>query len=321
MKKKLREHLLSYELSPLPRDTKMPFEETNNKKWYKVYKDGNHFVGTYINNFSKKKKYSKDVVITKEQRLFDELYVDAMKQGIKQYKLFSHLKNVMLDNMPEIADIDKFLTDNIKRKRHNFFVRLKRFKRKANLNLWNKFVTITYDDKKMDAETFRKKLRKCLSNLHSRRKWRYMGVFENGEIGERLHFHALMYIPEDQMIGEILEQKDYSTKDHKMQITHANTFFTETFGRNDFEDLSQNEIRYGNTLEYLTKYLQKTNEKIVYSRGVPSEICKEIDDFDIATEMFDFGLKYVFFDDVIDFERDIMHIQSTMFDNPLYMTG
>ena len=45
---------------------------------------------------------------------------------------------------------------------------------------------------------------------------------------------------------------------------------------------------------------------------------------DIATEMFDFGLKYVFFDDVIDVERDIMHfkyIQSTMFDNPLIMTG
>ena len=111
-----------------------------------------------------------------------------------------------------------------------------------------------------------------------------------------------------------------------MQITHSNTFFAETFGRNDFEDLSQNEIKYGNTLEYLTKYLHKTSEKIVYSRGIPTEIYKEIDNSDIATEMFDYGLKFVFFDDVIDTEKEIMHFkyrQATLFDNnsSLYLTG
>lgn len=320
-KKKLN---FDVELTPLPRNTYLPFPNT--KKRYKVYKDGNHFVGT-LDKAIVNRKSSVRQGLSEEQRYFDEQYIIAIQNGVKPQKMFLTLKTAMLEKYADLKDADEFVKENIKRKRHNLFSRLKRFKRKANLNLWNKFVTITYDDKKMDADTFRRKLRKCLSNLHSRRSWRYMGVFELGEDNGRLHFHALMYIPEDKMIGEIVEQKDYSTKDHKMQITHSNTFFADTFGRNDFEDLSQNEIRYGNTLEYLTKYLHKSNDKIVYSRGIPTEIYKEIDDKDIAVEMLDFGLKFVFFDDVIDTEKDIMHFtyqQGNLFDtyySSKYMTG
>ena len=63
--------------------------------------------------------------------------------------------------------------------------------------------------------------------------------------------------------------------------------------------------------------MQKSNEKIVYSRGIPTEIYKEIDTRDIATDFVNFGLKYVFFDDVIDVEKDIMHFkyeQANIFD-------
>lgn len=55
-------------------------------------------------------------------------------------------------------------------------------------------MTITYDDSKHDEETFRSKLKKCLSNFHSRYCWRYMGVFERSPSG-RLHFHGLFWIP------------------------------------------------------------------------------------------------------------------------------
>ena len=324
--RKRKKYNLSKELTPLPRTTRLPFPEDKIKKLYKVYKDGNHFVGTYVMHNNNRKTSNRET-ISEEQRFFDEQYIIALQSGVKPQMMFLTMRTAMLEQYPNLKDADDFVKENIKRKRHNLFVRLKRFKRKANLNLWNKFVTITYDDKKMDADTFRRKLRKCLSNLHSRRNWRYMGVFELGEDNKRLHFHALMYIPEDKMIGEIVEQKDYSTKQHTMQITHSNTFFAETFGRNDFEDLSQNEIRYGNTLEYLTKYLHKTSEKIVYSRGIPTEIYKEIDDKDIAVETLDFGLKFVFFDDVIDVEKDIMHFtyqQGNLFDNyysSKYLTG
>ena len=127
-----------------------------------------------------------------------------------------------------------------------------------------------------------------------------------------------MYIPNGQMIGKIKELKDYSTAQHKLQVTHSISIFAEKFGRNDFAELKEEELRNGNALEYLTKYLYKTNEKIIYSRGIPTEIYKMIEDKDIATEMFDFVTKYVLFDDVIDCKTDIMHFpirQSTLFEN------
>lgn len=181
----------------------------------------------------------------------------------------------------------------------------KRFRRKAYLNKWNYFVTITYDDKKHDEESFRKKLRRCLSNLHTRRGWKYMGVFEHAPETHRLHFHALMYIPDGEMIGNVAELRDYSTAQGQMQVTHSNTFFADSFGRNDFEKLNEQELRHGGTINYLLKYISKTGERIVYSRGIPTAICMKVKDKDIATSMEDYVTKYLLFDDVIKYERDI----------------
>lgn len=284
------------------------------KRKYKIYKDGNHFVGSLCVSSHHRQLIRNE--ITEEQRYLDEQYVIAIKQCVSKSSICSFLCAKMQENFPEFDNAKQFVKDQMCRKWHNYYSRLKRFKRKANLNLWNKFVTITYDDKKMDEDTFRKKLRKCLSNLHCRRKWRYMGVFERGEDNERLHFHGLMYIPDGEMVGSIIEKKDYSTKQHQMQITHSNTFFAETFGRNDFEDINQYEIVNGNAISYITKYIAKSGEKIVYSRGIPTTIIKEIDSRDIVAKMVDFGLKYIFFDDVIDVESDVMQLvycQNNMF--------
>ena len=43
----------------------------------------------------------------------------------------------------------------------------------------------------------------------------------------------------------------------------------------------------------------------MYSRGVPGEIYMEFSDNDMSSAFFDFVMKYVLFDDVIDWERDI----------------
>ena len=45
--------------------------------------------------------------------------------------------------------------------------------------------------------------------------------------------------------------------------------------------------------------------RILHSRGIPAEICKELSDNDIVGTYFDFVLKYVLWDDVLDWERDI----------------
>ena len=38
----------------------------------------------------------------------------------------------------------------------------------------------------------------CLYHLANRKDWRYIGVWERGELGKRFHFHALMYILQKQ---------------------------------------------------------------------------------------------------------------------------
>ena len=265
---------------------------------YKVYNDGSHFVA--IRKIESLAKLNKERVITDKDRYFDEQYLQAVKNGYSHNKLRKYLKNVMLEQYPLIDNINDFIDKHIKGKIHNFYSRVKRFKRKANLNLWNRFVTITYDDKKHTEDSFRTKLKKCLSNLHSRRGWNYMGVFEKGEDNDRLHFHAFMYIPDNEMVGVLEERKDYSTKLHKMQITLSNSFFEKKFGRNDFEELTSFELKNGSAINYITKYLFKSNEKICYSRGIPSELEMYIRNEDIASTYEDFVMKYVLFDDCID---------------------
>ena len=115
-----------------------------------------------------------------------------------------------------------------------------------------------------------------------------------------------MYIPQGEMIGRINEKKDYSTAQGKMQVTHENSFFAENFGRNDFTEINEMEVTHGHSLEYMLKYIEKQGERIVYSRGIPTEICRKIAPKDIASEFTDFVMKFVLFDGVLNWETDIM---------------
>ncbi len=248
--------------------------------------------------------------------LFDNLYFQGKKNGLKDTKtdkaLTDYVKTGILKVYKETqveSGLDDYIAKKIKRKANNLLHRKKRFRRKAYMNKWNYFVTFTFDDAKHTAETFKKKLRKCLANLHTRRGWRYMGVFELSPEKGRLHFHGLLYIPAGQMVGRIAEKQDYSLSEHKMQIRNENSFFEESFGRNDFCEVSEEEMRNGKRTEYILKYIGKTNERICYSRGIPTEIYKEIEDTDIIAEMRDFGRKYILFDDIIDWERDVMNLR------------
>lgn len=287
----------------------------------KVYHDGHHFVGIK-QFFHEKKKHDYRYEENKElNEYFDYLYFTAIRlslthQALRNY-LFTEIQNVF----PDLDDLENYVENRISQKIHNFYSRLKRFKRKANLNKWNYFVTLTYDSAKMDEFTFRRKLRKCLCNLHCRKGWKYMGVFERSPVEDRLHFHALIYIPDGAMIGDIVEERSYSTKKKAMQVAHINSFFAKKFGRNDFAHLDENDIKFGGTIEYITKYLHKTNEKIVYSRGIPTELHLFIKTKDIATEYLDFVVKYVLFDDCISSDgickgkKDIRYKQLTFYND------
>lgn len=288
---------------------------------YKIYHDSSHFVGTkYI-----KKSYCEDKLSIKSYESeylknhkkirikdrrkkemdksdpFDELintaYVEALQYG-KKHRL-EVMQNYLKEHNLTISDetIKKYI-DN---KNKNLKVRVDRFRKKALINKWNYFVTITYDDKKHDEETFLKTLKKCLANLHDnlRGGYRYMGVFERGAEG-RLHFHALFYIPKGQMKGKIEEKLIYSYKTKSMKIVHENTWFLERFGTNDFIKIDTQKLMRDNTINYLLKYIAKSDEPIFYSRDISTFLYVNASENDVITAFGDFVIKYVFFDDVVE---------------------
>lgn len=280
------------------------FDDKTDERLYTIYNDGGHYIAVPRLKRSKK-GVSTSHELTAHEIAFNSLYACAARNGLEKQALADYVQGELSALFPDITDVGGFVAEKMLRKQKSLYARKKRFRRKAYLNVWNYFVTITYDDKKHDEESFRKKLRRCLSNLHTRRGWKYMGVFEYAPETHRLHFHALMYIPDGEMIGAIDELKDYSTAQGQMQVTHSNSFFAESFGRNDFEMLNEQELRHGGTINYLLKYISKTGERIVYSRGIPTEICRKVKDKDIATTMLDYVTKYLLFDDVIKYERDV----------------
>ena len=73
-------------------------------------------------------------------------------------------------------------------------------------------------------------------------------------------------------------------------------------------------VNGGNAVKYCLKYMRKTNSRGIYSRGTPAELTKELDKtYAFAAEIvndkirdFDnYAPKWVLFDGVIDYDRDI----------------
>ena len=85
------------------------------------------------------------------------------------------------------------------------------------------------------------------------------------------------------MVGELTEVKDYNTEKHCMQTQIVNSYFGERFGRTTFEAIAPFELDV--SLNYILKYIEKTGEKIVYSRGLCMYFKSDIMDEDIITEM------------------------------------
>ena len=283
-----------------------PSKKGNKKMYCTIYNDGSNYIAYEKQPKTKKKLFDKTKTkeeLNEAEQLFEKLYIEAVKKGLNYKKQQEYVRIEMLKTVHIVDVTEKIIEDGFKKKLANIAARKKLFRRKAYLNKWNYFVTFTYDDEKHTDETFKKTLRKCLSNLSYRKGWKVMGIWEYGEENERLHFHALLYVPDGQMVGSLYEKKDYSKRKHKMITTHPCTFFEERFGRCDFEAINSVALKKGKYLDYILKYITKTNEKIVYSRGIPSNFNDEISEEDICAEMQDFILKFVLFDDIYNSEN------------------
>lgn len=264
----------------------------------KIYHDGSHYVAipkTFVRR--KRKVILPEEPATAQSQLsalddgkphetkkeaFDRLYEESKQLDRHERRQF--IEDNMQSYFSSPDETSGFVTGNISRKRKNLINRKVRFARKANINEFNYFVTITRDDALMDEDTFKRKLKRCLENYHTHHNWTYMGVWERSHTG-RLHLHAFMNIPDSTMPGTLEEISSYSTTNHKMQTTLQNTHFAKRFGRNDFKPLPDVPQAKSNAIKYLTKYMEKTDERMIYSHGLPTYLISDVDDKDVLAKL------------------------------------
>lgn len=228
------------------------------------------------------------------KELFEELYQESNGETRAARKKF------IIDKMkPYFKDEDSaisYVNSQFERKIRNLICRRVRLTRKVNLQEFNYFVTFTYDGEKHTEESFKTKLQGCFKMMCHRKGWKYVGVWERSPEKQRLHFHGLFYIPEGSMPGKLIEVMDYSPIKKRVQKTVQNTYFNERFGRSDFKAVEDRSM-LGEAVAYLTKYMEKTGEKMVYSKGLPQFFISDIMDEDIVCPIGLEDKKLLLFDD------------------------
>lgn len=240
-------------------------------------------------------------LMTKKE-LFEELY--AKYQSLPRYKRKAAILKRMRPYFKTEEEAKTYVEANMQRKLRNLISRRVRMVRKVNLQDFNFFVTLTYNSELHTEESFKAGVESCLRNLCNRKGWKYVGVWERSPKKKRLHFHGIFYIPEGTMPGKMLDVEDYNFNTRKRQVTHQNTYFNEKFGRSDFEPLDMQNI--GSAIAYIVKYLEKTGEKLVYSKGLPQFFISDIMEEDIVCP---FGLedkKLLLYDDFLCWDEGVL---------------
>ena len=258
----------------------------------KIYHDGSHYIaipkGAYPSGKGCKRRVSKPTKqqpptidsppeTTKER--FETAYKESLSLPKKERK--KHIKESLQSDFTDKTELKAFVDKNLERVKTNAIKRKVRLMRKLRLQRWDYFVTLTYSDELHTEETFRKKLSNTLKHLVARKNWKYVGVWERGNDTDRLHFHGIFQTPKGSMIGDLTEVKDYDTRNHRMQTTLQNTHFLKHFGRNDFscicvpDDLSK-------AVKYITKYMEKSGERLVYGGDLPTYFQSDILEDDVV---------------------------------------
>ena len=234
------------------------------------------------------------VIKCTHKELFDELYLKYINLKKKDRK-----EKIAKDMRPYF-DSDKkcnnFVETNFERKQRNLICRRVRMVRKANLINFNYFCTFTYDSKKHTEGSFKKQLKTCFKMMCHRKNWKYMGVWERAPETNRLHFHGLFQIPDGTMPGEIEEHSDYNFALQRRTTTYQNSYFNRRFGRSDFEPIETRRDLM-DELSYIMKYIEKTEEKIVYSKGLYQYFISDIIDEDVVCTIGQEDKKLLLFDD------------------------
>lgn len=261
----------------------------------KITHDGVHYVASATGHFLFRRK-NRPRKPTPRRTVFKNYY-NGTRAVLSRAEQRREVFHVLGDTFGYSEDLLTFVDDEFKREDRNYQARKKRLEKKTFLNQWNYFCTFTYDDAKITVDEFEKKLRCCLSHVCFRRGWRYMMVRELSPEKERVHYHGLFYIPEGEMVGSIRPVSYWDTKRKQRRIAHVNDWFEQRFGRNDFEAVHIDRVTARATVSYLLKYLRKTGGRVIYSRRVPTEIVEDIIQDQCVCEFYNFGRKWVLFDE------------------------
>ena len=170
----------------------------------KIYYDSSNWIAIPHTERPYRRRRRTQSEKSEELQQFEERF-ETVKGGRKSRK--ANLLQEFTPMFKNEVEAEQFVEEHFNRLSRNRWERYKRMIRRGYTNSWNFFCTYTFDSRKHTEETFRKSLMNTLYHFSSRRDWRYMGAWERGELGERLHFHALTYIPEGQMPGELKSMK------------------------------------------------------------------------------------------------------------------
>lgn len=260
-----------------------PIDQLNDDGWYCIEKKDlfyNEWAKIYFPTKSMGRKPVQDFykpLYTALKNTYYKLLIDEkikakeMKEILLERIFNNEELNAIYDFKSDIEGYTELIYKFVDNSKENLKSRKNRFKVKALNNDWNYFVTFTYDDKKHTEETFVNTLKKKLQNLHTNYGWLYMGCFERSS-KDRLHFHGLLYVPDGAMRGNIRQEEYYDTTSHKKAISYINDEFENKIGRNDFKPITKFDYTFTKALDYIIKYIGKSDNKIVYSRGIKNDI-------------------------------------------------
>lgn len=246
-------------------------DEYKNYADVKIYYDGSHYIGIPKENYSHGKgcKHRGKTVAkqTKTKAKFDIAYRESQILPKRERK--KYIAEQMKAEFSDDTECKAFVERNLERKKTNATKRRIRLWRKVyTQGKWDYFATFTFDSKKHTTESFEKSLLNTLKHAVQRKGWKYIGVWERGSETSRLHFHAILHIPDNGMIGKLEQITDYSTKRHRKQTTFSNTHFLKQFGRNDFKEISNRDLAHA--VNYILKYIEKSGERLVYGGYLPT---------------------------------------------------
>ena len=141
--------------------------------------------------------------------------------------------------------------------------------RSNNKNLYEKFLVLFEED------------------LKFQREGSYLDIKNNSDDSVLAVPYWSWLNKKDSVLEILFEVMDYSPIKKKVQKTVQNTYFNERFGRSDFKAVEERSM-LGEAVAYLTKYMEKTGEKMVYSKGLPQFFISDIMEEDIVCP---FGLE------------------------------